>query len=70
MPSGKQTAPLSDPVIFAISRLVDDARLERRDPSHHQIEVQIKRAGLEHADPNLQGGKPRLGRRIGLFEAR
>ena len=35
--------------------LVDDAQTERRDPSHSDIEFQIKKAGLERADPNKEG---------------
>ena len=58
MASQTRAAPLSDPIIFAVSRLVDDAQVETREPSHYQLEVQIKRAGLGHADPNLKGGKP------------
>jgi hypothetical protein len=48
-------APLSDIVIIAVSRLVDDAQGERRDPSHADIEYQIDLAGLAGSDPNRQG---------------
>ena len=44
--------PLTDAVIIAVARLVDDSQTERRDPSHSAIEAQIDRAGLTSADPN------------------
>lgn len=47
--------PVDDTVIYALAQLVDDAQTERRDPSHSDIEFQIKKAGLEHADPNKEG---------------
>jgi len=49
------SAPVSDGIIIAVARLVDDAQSERRDPSHSDIEYQIKRAGLTQGDPNVQG---------------
>jgi Abortive infection C-terminus len=48
-------APLSDTVIVAVSRLVDDAQTEKREPSHSDIEFQINRAGLQAGDPKAQG---------------
>ena len=55
------SAPLTDSVIAALSRLVDDSQSETgsRQPSHSEIEDQFRRAGLLEADPN------RLGRPIG-----
>lgn len=50
----RQRAPLSDPIIFAVARLVDDALTEKREPSHSLIESQIDRAGLTQADPNRE----------------
>jgi hypothetical protein len=47
--------PLSDAVIIAVSRLVDDALGEMRDPSHADLEFRIDQAGLSAADPNRQG---------------
>lgn len=45
--------PLTDAVIFAICRLIDDARVEpKREPSHSQLEWMINRAGLVHVDPH------------------
>lgn len=49
------SAPLSDSVIFAIARLVDDAQTGTREPSHSDIEFQIQRAGLADGDPKAQG---------------
>lgn len=47
--------PVNDTMIYALARLVDDAQKERRDPSHSDIEFQIKKAGLSCADPNREG---------------
>ncbi len=53
MQATKPKAPLSDAIIFAVSRLVDDGRLDvKREPSHARIESQIRRAGLDEADPH------------------
>ncbi len=52
----KIVAPLSDSNIIAVSKLVDDAQAEGwREPSHSEIEFQIKKAGLSSVDPKLQG---------------
>lgn len=48
-------APLTDSVIFAMARLVDDAQSETREPSHSDLEFQINRAGLSRGDPKAQG---------------
>lgn len=48
-------APLTDSVIFAIARLVDDAQSETREPSHSDLEFQISRAGLTQGDPKAHG---------------
>lgn len=54
-------APLSDAVIAAVSRLVDDAQTDTREPSHAQIETQFRRARLldadPHKDPTVRVGK-------------
>lgn len=47
--------PVNDTIIYSLARLVDDAQKERRDPSHSDIEFQIKRAGLISVDPNKDG---------------
>lgn len=47
--------PLSDSIIVAIARLVDDAQIERREPSHSDLGYEIERAGLASVDPNASG---------------
>lgn len=47
--------PLSDAIIVAVSRLVDDAQSETREPSHSGLEFQIQRTGLIRGDPKAQG---------------
>jgi hypothetical protein len=49
------TAPLSDAVIFALARLVDDAQSETREPSHSDLDFQINRVQLTSGDPKAQG---------------
>ena len=48
-------APLTDSVIFAMARLVDDAPSATREPSHSDLEFQINRARLTSGDPKAQG---------------
>ncbi|MFY9893238.1 MAG: abortive infection family protein [Xanthobacteraceae bacterium] len=48
-------APLSDAIIVAVSQLVDDAQADRREPSHSDLEFEIKRAGLTAGDPKNSG---------------
>lgn len=48
------TAPLTDATMIAVSRLFDDAGATR-EPSHSEIEFQIKRVGLEAGDPTKSG---------------
>jgi hypothetical protein len=49
--------PLTDAVIAALSRLVDDSQSPAgsRQPSHSEIEDQLRRTGLFVADPNRTG---------------
>lgn len=49
-----QSAPLTDAVIAALARLVDDSQ-STRQPSHSEIGDQFQRAELAHRDPNLTG---------------
>ena len=54
--TNQQTAPLTDAIIVALSKLVDDAQAESyREPSHSEIQTQIDRAGLSSCDPNQKG---------------
>lgn len=48
-------APVNDSIIIAVSRLVDDAQAETREPSHSDLEFQIARASLTAGDPKAQG---------------
>lgn len=48
-------APLSDVIITAVARLVDDAQTGTREPSHSGIEFRINRARLQDGDPKSQG---------------
>ena len=47
--------PINDAIIVAVAQLVDDAQTERRDPSHADLEFQIRRVGLADGDPKSQG---------------
>lgn len=47
--------PLTDSIVIAMARLVDDAQTDKREPSHSDIEFQIDQAGLVAADPGRQG---------------
>ena len=49
------TAPLNDQIVIAVAQLVDDAQKDRRDPSHSDLEFEIRRQGLVGGDPNSQG---------------
>lgn len=51
------TPPLSEAIVVAVSRLVDDSQVEKREPAHSDIEFQIEAAGLTVADPG-KIGKP------------
>jgi len=51
----EKTAPLSDAIIVAVARIVDDAQSGTREPSHSDIEFQIKKVGLQQGDPRNQG---------------
>ena len=48
-------APLNDAIVVAISQMVDDAQTGRRDPSHYEIDQEVKRFGLSLGDPKAQG---------------
>lgn len=53
--SNRMELPISDEVIVAISKLIDDAQVESREPTHSDLEFQIGKAGLTSADPKHQG---------------
>lgn len=55
-PSRPQRAPLSDPIAFAVAKLVDDAKAERsREPTHADLDFLIGRAKLAASDPKTHG---------------
>lgn len=47
--------PLTDSIAFALAKLVDDARSDRRDPSHSDIEFCVSQCRLSSGDPKSQG---------------
>jgi hypothetical protein len=48
--------PVTDLIIAAVSKLVDDSQAERyREPSHSDIDFYVGRVGLSSADPKAQG---------------
>lgn len=49
-------APISESIIAAICRLVDDAR-QSREPSHSDIKSVIEQSGLSPVDPNKPGNQ-------------
>jgi hypothetical protein len=51
----RNVAPISDAIVHAVARLVDDARSGTRAPSHYQIQQQISSANLTLADPKTFG---------------
>lgn len=55
---------LSDDVIIAMSKMLDDARCESREPSHSDIDFQVRRVGLSCADPRTQGQSVGKAKRI------
>ena len=56
--------PLSEAIITAVSRLVEDDRDHRRDPSHSDLTSHVKRAGLATADLTAPAGKEKRIRAI------
>jgi len=55
---------LTEDTIVAISKLIDDSLTNRRDPSHSDLEFQIKKYGLEDGDPKTQGQSVGKAKRI------
>jgi Abortive infection C-terminus len=52
----KMTAPLSESILIAVARLIDDSMAEfKREPTHSDLDFQMGRAGLNTADPKAQG---------------
>jgi hypothetical protein len=59
----RQTAPLSDSVIFAVARLVDDYQ-NPREPSHSDLSFLFDSVGLTKADPPKPAGKEKRVRHV------
>ncbi len=57
-------APVNDTIIHAVARLVDDSQTDRRDPSHSDIDFEIRRAGLHSADPSSAGQSVSKAKRV------
>lgn len=51
----KTLPPLNDCILFALARLVDDAQVATREPSHSDIEFCIIKWKLTAGDPKSQG---------------
>lgn len=51
----RQLPPLNDNIAFALARIVDDAQVATREPSHSDIEFCITSAKLTAGDPKAQG---------------
>jgi hypothetical protein len=51
----RNKGPLSDSIIIAVAKLVDDAQSDKREPSHSDIEYQINLAQLQSGDPRAAG---------------
>lgn len=60
----KMELPISDLIIITLSKLIDDAQVTSREPTHYDLEVQIKKASLTHADPKMQGQSVGKAKRI------
>jgi hypothetical protein len=48
-------APVTDAIVIAVARLVDDAQGDRRDLSHSDLDFLVSRYELATADPRAQG---------------
>jgi hypothetical protein len=54
-----QNPPLTDSAIVALSRLIDDSQLvEKREPTHYDLEVLFEQTGIKRGDNPSPGGKP------------
>ena len=56
--------PLTDAIIITVSKLVDDAQTGTRQPSHYDIETEIRKSGLINADPNTHGSSVGKAKRV------
>jgi hypothetical protein len=50
------SAPLSESILIAVVRLIDDSMVEpKRKPTHYDLDFLVERNGLKVADPKSQG---------------
>jgi hypothetical protein len=59
-----RAAPITDAIIIAVSRLVDDAQVDWRDPSHADLKFLFQQVGLADADLTTPAGKERRVRQV------
>jgi hypothetical protein len=57
-------APLTESILVAVSRLIDDAMVEKREPRHHRLDELIRRFKLVAADPRTQGKNDGKAKRV------
>lgn len=50
-----RSAALSDSIVFALARIVDDSQSDTRYPSHSDIEFMVTQCSLSQADPKNGG---------------
>ncbi|MDP9340551.1 MAG: abortive infection family protein [Actinomycetota bacterium] len=55
---------LSDAIITAVARMVDDAQQERRVPAHSDLTFLLEQAGLKEADLSTPAGKEKRIRHV------
>lgn len=55
---------LSDSIIVAVSQMVDDAQSARRNPSHYEIDQEVKKFSLSNGDPKQQGQQVGKAKRV------
>jgi len=59
-------APISDLIVAAVSKMVDDSQADTyREPSHSDLDFYIARVGLNAADPKSQGQTVGKAKRVG-----
>jgi len=55
---------LNDSIIVAVSQMVDDAQSGRRDPSHYEIDQEVKKFELSKGDPKAHGQQVGKAKRV------
>lgn len=57
-------SPVSDAILIAVARLVDDTKSETREPSHSDIDSLVKRARVFEGDPRARGEQVGKAKRV------